>query len=637
MPAEFRLLGDVEVLIDGRVVEMGYARQRCVLVALLLDMNRLAPAEQLIDRVWAQQPPHRARNALSGYLSRLRQLLAPADNVRISRKPGGYVMSADPMSVDMHCFHKLVAAARGTEEDADAVALFDQALTLWRGEAFATLDTPWLNGVRALREAERFAAELDRNDAALRAGRHSELIGNLSASIRSHPLDERLTGQLMLALHSSGRQADALAIYQGLRKRLLEELGSDPCQQIQLTHQQILSSDPVCIPVASQSTSRPVADSPASGRRHNLPAHVSSFVGRGPELAEIGEVLSRTRALTLTGPGGVGKTRLAIELTRRRATSEDYPDGCWRVELVELRETDLVAGAVAAATGLRLSDEHPSVEAVVDALRSHRALLVLDDCERLVEPIAALATAMLAGCPGITVLATSREPLRVPGEVVWRLSPLQLPDGAPLTEPAQLGRLDAVQLFVQRARAAAPRFALDRVTAPSVALICRRLDGIPLAIELAAARMAHLSAAELAARLDDALGLLPRGATDRVGVDHRRTLAGTIRWSYNLLTETERVLFRRLSVLAGEFPLDAVEAVAAGAVTDPVGTLSRLIDKSLVVADTSGSAGLYHQLDVVRRYAAALLEPAERTECEHRCRVHYAGRTAHSDSVHPAA
>jgi hypothetical protein len=265
--------------------------------------------------------------------------------------------------------------------------------------------------------------------------------------------------------------------------------------------------------------------------RHNLPAAVTSFVGRHRELAGLDAALSRSRLVTLTGPGGAGKTRLAIELGRRRAEDRRHPDGVWFVELADLRADEQVVAAVAAAIGLRLPGGDSGVAAVVDRLHAQRVLVVLDNCEHLVTPAAALTARLLAGCPGVIVLATGREPLRVPGEV--------------RSEP--------------------------------VSLICRRLDGIPLALELAAARLAHLSAAELAARLDNALSLLSYGPPGRL--DRQHTLAATIGWSYELLTASERALFRRLSVFAGGFDLDAVEQLGAGGRPDPVGTLSRLIGR----------------------------------------------------------
>ena len=239
---EFRLLGEVEACLDGQRLDIGHARQRCVLASLLVDVNRPVSVDQLIDRVWADEPPSRARNALAGYLSRLRQLLGAAGDVQISRGPAGYTLAVDALSVDMHQFRHLAAEARSSADPFEAMTLYRRALELWRGEPLAGLDTPWISDVRISLETERLSVELDRNDAALRAGRHTELLGELEAALHAHPLDERLAGQVMLAQYRSGRQADALDTYRRTRERLIEELGVEPSPPLRAVHQQILES-----------------------------------------------------------------------------------------------------------------------------------------------------------------------------------------------------------------------------------------------------------------------------------------------------------------------------------------------------------------------------------------------------------
>ncbi|VBA38041.1 Regulatory protein AfsR [Mycobacterium innocens] len=228
MTVEFTLLGDVEARVDGRRLEIGHARQRCVLVALLIDVNRPIPVGRLVDRVWSDRPPYRARNSLAGYVSRLRNLLAESEGASISREPGGYVLAADPLSVDLHRFRRVAAQARATDDPLQAALLFDKALAIWSGEPFATLDTPWVNDVRSALQAEKLSVELDRNDTALRIGKHAELLVEISAAQAAHPLDERLAGQLMLAQYRCGRQADALETYRRVREQLVDELGIDP-------------------------------------------------------------------------------------------------------------------------------------------------------------------------------------------------------------------------------------------------------------------------------------------------------------------------------------------------------------------------------------------------------------------------
>ncbi len=320
MAVEFRLLGDVEVRVDGHAVDLGHTRQRCVLVALLIDSNRVVPVDQLVDRVWSDQVPQRARNAVSGYLSRLRQVLAGAAEVRITKQPGGYLLAVDPMAVDLHRFDDLITRARrgGAGPDAeDATVLIEEALALWRGQPFATLDTPWLNTVRGGLEARRLAAVLDRNDLVLDRGRHAELLADLSDAAVAHPLDERLAGQLLLVLYRCGRQAEALRRYEQIRQRLAEELGVDPGVPLKLLHQQILTADP-----ALAAPARPAPDtSPATGRARPREAQVVStraplpaLVGRQAELATLRTALadldSGAVVVAVSGDPGMGKTRL---------------------------------------------------------------------------------------------------------------------------------------------------------------------------------------------------------------------------------------------------------------------------------------------------------------------------------------
>ena len=251
MAAEFKLLGEVEACVDGQPLDIGHARQRCVLASLLVDVNRPVSVDQLIDRVWSAEPPHRARNALAGYLSRLRALLADIADLQITRGPAGYTLTTEALSVDLHLFRHLAAEARSTADPHEATALFGRALELWRGEPFAAIDTPWISDCRTSLEAERLSVVLDRNDVALRAGQHTELLDELTPAHHAHPLDERLAGQLMIAQYRCGRQADALDTYRRMRDRLIDELGIDPSPPLREIHQQILESDSVAAPSKS--------------------------------------------------------------------------------------------------------------------------------------------------------------------------------------------------------------------------------------------------------------------------------------------------------------------------------------------------------------------------------------------------
>ena len=326
---EFRLLGDVEARAGGQVLDIGPARQRCVLVALLIDVNRLVSSDQLIERVWSDELPHRARNSLAGYLSRLRQVLG-GHGVGITRQSGGYVLTTDPSSIDLHTFRQLASRARAATDAVEADALFDAAMAMWRGVPFATLDTPWMNDVRNALEAERFAVALDRNDAALRVGRHGELLPALAALSSEHPLDERLAGQLMLAQFRCGRQADALETFRKMRERLVEELGTDPGPGLRLVHQQILDGDP------GHQVSTPAPRAPATSRpRATMPRRITSFVGRERDISGVVDALADSPLVTLTGVGGVGKTRLGLEVASR--LQAQFDDGAVFCELAPSR------------------------------------------------------------------------------------------------------------------------------------------------------------------------------------------------------------------------------------------------------------------------------------------------------------
>ena len=576
MAAEFRLLGDVGVLLDGHPVDVGHARQRCVLVALLVDVNRPVPTEQLIDRVWADDPPHRVRNALAGYLSRLRALFTGRDEVVIAREPGGYVLKTDIESVDLYRFRGLMADARTTAEPAHAADLFEAALEIWRGEPFPTLDTPWLNEVRTTLEAERLSAELDRNDALLGVGRHKELLAELWSGLQTHPLDERLAAQLMLAQYRSGRQAQALDTYRQMRERLVEELGVEPSPILREAHQLILAGD----------RNSPAVAPPEHPPVVLLPRRPTSFVGRQQELARVAAALHDGPLLTLTGVGGVGKTRLALEVAAREGAR--FRDGVWLCELAPLDDDAAVGHAVAAA--LRLQQRHGlDIEAtVIEYLGSRQLLLIIDNCEHLLDAAAGLVDKIVARCPQVTVLATSREALGVHGERLVGVPPL----------PAE----DAATLFADRARAGRPDFDLDREPVGAVAEICRQLDGLPLAIELAAARIRVMSSLDLARRLDG-LRLLSGGA--RGALPRQQSLAATIDWSYRLLAESEQALFMRLSVFAGGFDLEAAHGVCGeddSTEDDTLDLLTGLVDKSMVTVRSGAGSMRYIVLETLRAY-----------------------------------
>src|SRR5215213_3081364 len=577
---EFGLLGDVEARTGGRLLDIGPARQRCVLVALLIDVNRLVPSDQLIERVWSDELPHRARNSLAGYLSRLRHVLG-GHGVEITRQPGGYVLTTDPSSIDLHTFRQFARRARAATEAVEADALFDTAMSMWRGVPFASLDTPWMNDVRTASEAERFAVALDRNDAALRVGRHGELLPGLVTLSSEHPLDERLAGQLMLAQFRCGRQADALETFRAMRERLVEELGTDPGPGLRQVHQQILDGDPghmVPTPAPRAAvTSRP---------RPTVPRRITSFVGRERDVSAVLDALAHSPLVTLTGVGGVGKTRLGLEVASRLQAEFDH--GAVFCELAPLEDGSAVGHAVAAALRLQQQQGLGIEDTVIDYLRTHRMLLLLDNCEHVLPAAARLVDEIARHCPDVVVLATSREALGVEGERILPVAPLPVED--------------ATALFAERARAGRPDFDLDREPVGAVAEICRRLDGLPLAIELAAARMRAMSSLDVARRLDG-LRLLRGGTRD--APRRQQSLPAAIDWSYRLLTKREQALFVRLSVFGGGFDLDAAHGVCgadADTEDDTLDLLTALLDKSMVKMRAGATGSRYFLLETLRAY-----------------------------------
>ena len=603
MAAEFRLLGEVEAWVDGLRLDIGHARQRCVLGALLADVNRPVSVDQLIDRVWADEPPHRARNALAGYLSRLRHLLGGAGDVQISRGTAGYTLATDAMSVDVHLFRYLAAEARATADASEAVGLYRRALELWRGEPFAAMDTPWVNDCRISLEAERLSVILDRNDAALRAGRHTELLDELTSALQAHPLDERLAGQLMLAQYRCGRQADALDTFRAMRDRLVEELGTDPGPGLRQVYQQILDGD------QGHHVPSPAPHAAVATRlRAGLPRRITSFIGRADDIEVVVGAVGEGPLVTLTGFGGVGKTRLALEVASRM--EEQFDDGAVFCELAPLDDGSAVTHAVAAALRLQQQQGLDIEATVIDYLRPRSMLMVVDNCEHVLPAAARLVDLIVRHCHHVVVLATSREALGVEGERIQPVPPLPVED--------------ATTLFAERAQTSRPDFDLDQEPVGAVAEICRRLDGLPLAIELAAARMRAMSSLDVARRLDG-LRLLTGGARD--ATPRQQSLAATIDWSYRLLTEGEQALFMRLSVFAGGFDLEAAHGVCGAegdSEDDTLDLLTGLLDKSMVKLRIGTDRARYFVLETLRAYGRdRLRENSIAQACESRHAKYY--------------
>ena len=622
------LLGPVEVTAGadaaGTVAGLGGQRLRAVLARLALDAGRLVTVDTLVDAVWGDDPPAGAVNALQSLVSRLRRALPDG---LVESVPAGYRLAVEPDAVDARRFERLAAVGRRAlagSDPAGAASVLREALAVWRGPALADVgEAPFRAAAAARLENARLAALEDRIDADLALGRHAEVVAELEALTEAHPLRERPHALLVLALNGASRQADALSTFNQIRRRLADELGMDPGPVLAAAHATVLGAParpPQLRPVNGRAR-------PASTPRGNLRPQLTSFVGRAAELDEIAALLARERLVTLVGPGGAGKTRLAEECGGRLA--ERHPGGVWLVALAPVGDGEELDQALLTSLGrwqVALLDRARTLDGsavpdlhgqVLKALRGSPALLVLDNCEHLIGSVAELAHGLLLDCPELRILATSREPLGVPGERLHPVPSLGLPP-ASVCSPAEAARFPAVQLLVDRAAAVRPGFTLDVGNVPAVVDICRRLDGMPLALELAAARLRSLTPDQVAARLGDRFRLLTGGS--RTALPRHQTLRAVVAWSWDLLTPAERALWRRLSVFPAGVTLDGAEQVCADdalPVVDVLDTLASLVDKSLVeLGELGGTAAepRYRMLETMRAYGAERLADAGETE-----------------------
>jgi predicted ATPase/DNA-binding SARP family transcriptional activator len=526
------VLGELEVRgPGGERVEVGGAMLRTLLARLAVDAGRIVTTDRLIADLWPESAPAEPGAALQSLVARLRRAIG---REAIDSHPTGYRLNAE---VDTRQFERAIADGQPRE-----------ALELWRGSPLADVsDAEFARAPIARLEELRATAVEARIDADIAA--RQDVIAEVEELAAAQPLREGLHARLMRALTAKGRQADALAVYDRVRKLLADQLGVDPGTELQEAHLQALRT---------------------TSARSNLPARLTSFVGRALELEQVTRALAGARLVTLTGTGGAGKTRLAIEAAERLLAV--FPDGVWLVDLTS------TADVVAATRAALSTADHPR-----DYLATRNSLLVLDNCEHVIDAAADFAADLLARCPRLTILATSREPLSITGETLRPLRPL--PDS------------QAVALFTDRARAVSPGFRAD----DSIVDICTALDGLPLAIELAAARLRSLTPAQLVERLGDRIGLLDKGT--RAAPQRHRTLRAVIDWSWELLDDNERTLLSRLSVFAGGTTLAAIEHVTEGTLDQ----LASLVDKSLVVATDER----YRLLETIREYAASKLDGDE--------------------------
>jgi predicted ATPase len=595
------VLGPLEVEIDGASVEVAGGRLRTLLTRLAMDAGRPVDAAVLVDAVWGAAVPTDEANALQSLVSRLRRGLGDAGAVRQSGS--GYLLAVAPDDVDAQRFTRLAReggdALRAAQPER-AVRLLDEAAGLWRGPALADAVGAEFAAAAAIRYDDlRVRAGIDRLQALLDLGRAAQALAELEALAAEHPLDERISALLIAALADQGRQADALAAYTRIRDELAATLGVDPGPGLRDAHLRVLRGQP-----AGSADTAP--ERPA--HRTNLRAPLSSFVGRDAELARLADVLDANRLVTLVGPGGAGKTRLATEVMAGRLDS--VADGVWVVELAPVSDPGAVAQTVLGAIGLRESlvlersrtstPSRDGASRLVDGLADREVVLVLDNCEHLIDAAARLADHLLARCPGLRILATSREPLGIVGEVLVGVAPLSSPDSS---DPAEALASPAVRLFLDRAAAVRREGPTADDELATVVEIVRRLDGLPLAIELAAARLRGLPLADIASRLDDRFRLLTGGS--RTALPRHRTLRAVVEWSWELLGDPERLLLERLAVFPAGATPESAAAVCAGdgvEADDVLDLLAQLVDKSLL-QQHAGAAGVrFRMLETIREY-----------------------------------
>jgi predicted ATPase/DNA-binding SARP family transcriptional activator len=593
-----RVLGSLTLHAAGQEVPLDRSvRARRVLAALAVGRGELVTADRLADIAWGAVLPADPRAAIHNLISRLRALLRGAPGVELCTRPPGYLLDAPRSAVDSTLFEDRLRAARAAADPQRSLAQLDAALELWRGPAYAEFaDEEFARAEASRLTLLRGAAQEDRVDRLLALGRNDQAIALLDQAIAADPLRERPRLQLMTALYRAGRIGAALASYRAYRTLVRAELGVEPGREIDELERRVLRRD-VTLQLSTRWTSTPAADQlraqPARTAGPAGPAAAAGgpagLVGREADLAATARLLAGRQLLTLVGPGGVGKTALAKRLGRLLA--DDYPDGVIVCELSALRDEAEVIDLIATQAGVLADRGADPAGQLAAALANRRALLILDNCEHVLPSVTEVAATLL-GSPTLRILATSREPLTLPTEQVWRVEPLPVPAGAELDGPA-------VRLFVDRARSVDPAFE----PTPAAGELCRRLDGLPLAIELAAARVNSVTVEELLRRLDEQPQIID--STRQAIQPRHRSLRGVLDWSYDLLTDDQRAVFDQLAVFPDDFSLDAAAGVLSTrlAPAQVPATVLDLVDRSLVKHVKRGTASRYRLLDTLRRYA----------------------------------
>ncbi|HJP74828.1 MAG TPA: BTAD domain-containing putative transcriptional regulator [Pseudonocardiaceae bacterium] len=625
---QIAMLGSFEVRTDdGSLADVPGARLRGLLIALALNPGQLVPKGTLIDWIWGEQPPSDSSNALQRLVSRLRKVLPDGS---IEGLTDGYRLRIEPEDVDAVRFERLVSASQVRDDDDPRRAnLLREALGLWRGAAMQDVglsDSSAFDAVITRLDGLRLSAQEDRFDAEVGLGNGAQLITELTDLVAAHPLRERLAAALMRALVAAGRDNEALQVYQRTRESLADELGVDPSADLAALHVALLRGE-LAKPEKKEN------------RKTNLRAELTSFVGKDADVAAVRDLIAEHRLTTLIGPGGSGKTRLATETARTLLGG--LPDGAWLVELASIGPDGDVAQATLAGLGLRdtLLGDVPNAELtdrLIAAIRDRDALLILDNCEHVIESAATFAHRVLGECQRLRILATSREPLGITGEALWQVEPLELPQR--YASRAEMESSPAVQLLRDRAGAVRKDIVIDTAvdtrTLGTMVRVCRALDGMPLAIELAAARLRTMSIDQLANRLDDVFRLLTGGS--RTALPRHKTLRAVVDWSWELLTDAERMVLRRFAVFLGGASLEAAERVCAGDAVEQdevLELLTSLAEKSLLLTEGEGLPR-FRMLGTIREYAGQKLDEAGEADLARQAHLGYFAELAETAEPH---
>lgn len=608
---QYRILGPFDVARSGETVAVGGPRQQAVLVSLLMHANEVVSTDQLIELVWGDDAPVNAANTLHGYVFHLRRALEPARERGqpaeiLASEPNGYQLRARPDEIDAAQFERLADHGRRLLEAGDphsAVSSLEKALGLWRSDPLEGFENLAFAAAEISRLTERRAqATEDHLAALLEIGEHNAVIVAAESLCAHHRWRERLWHLRILALYRAGRQADAIAAFQELRATMTDELGVEPGPELRTLEHRILTQDPEL-----ELTSGAPRRRDASGlRTHCLPHPASSFIGRDVEVGRVVDAVTSNRLVNILGPGGVGKTRLVIAAGHQLAP--EFEDTFF-ADLAPVTDPALTAAAVAATLGTDETPATSATDAIIGILAGRSTLLVLDNCEHIIEEAARLSSELLRSCEGLTIVATSREALGIDGEHIVALAPMPVPPVGWQGPPSDSVPFPSAQLLCDRARAVSREF--DPANGwHHIATICRAVDGLPLALELAAARLRTMPLHVLAERVQDRFRLFTGGS--RAAVSRQRTLEAAIDWSYDLLEPAEQRSLARASVFVDGFTVDAAESVLGWEPIDHydvVDLVGQLVDKSLLTLEPG--TGRYRVLETIRHYSSTKLDPTE--------------------------